>query len=147
MFDYSRDTHKSSTTTALERIRCPNWERCSAPLCPLDETSLANGIWYPLSEEICSRKDFQTLDWIRNQKGIVKAGAPDNRFFNLSMLQATRQVRKGIQGVSPDQALEAARRAERQWIEEHQAKRVVAKKSRSPPRSIANRRNTLHCPA
>ncbi len=130
----SRGKRKEATSLAdPEKAQCPNWEKCSAPLCPLDKTSLDNGIWYPQSEEICSRKDFQTLDWIRTQKAIVKAGAPDDRFFTVAMLHAARQVRRGIQGLSADQRLEDAQRAERKWIEEHQAKRVVAKKSRSPP--------------
>ena len=31
---------------------CPSFERCSAPLCPLDAESVAHGIWYP-DEAVC----------------------------------------------------------------------------------------------
>jgi len=126
----------------MSKIDCHNFEDCSAPLCPIDDNSTSNGVWYP-DEEICNRRGFQNLDWIRKQKAIVKARAPADRYFTVQMLQAARQVRKGIEGISPDQPLEQARRAERRWIEEKKGGRVIAKQNQKTQQVIASKKDNL----
>ena len=107
-----------------QQTDCPKFEDCSATLCPLAD-SLRKLIWYP-DEDICKRRGFQTLDWIRKQKAIVKVKAPEDRYFTVEILEAIRQVRKGIEGISPDQPLEQAKKTERKWIMEKGDGRVLA---------------------
>ena len=111
---------------------CPNAEKCSAPLCPLDHPERYN--WFP-DEEICHKRDAP--GWVRRQKAIVKAKALPDKYFTVAMLQAISQVRRGIEGVNPDQTLEEARKEEQRWIELHKTKRVVAKQTQEGVRVIA----------
>lgn len=127
----------------MNKDSCPNFEKgCSAPLCPLDEGSREHGIWYP-DEEICSRKDFQSLDWIRKQKAIVKAKSPFDKYFTPAMIQAISQVRKGILGINPDQPLEKARETERKWIAGKKSGRVIAEQNQKASRVVAKKRANL----
>jgi len=127
----------------MDKGSCPNFERgCSAPLCPLDEVSIEHGIWYP-DEEICKGKDFQTLDWIKNQRAVAKAKAPADKYFTVEMLEAVKQVRRGIEGINPDQPLDRAREAERKWISEKKSGRVIARKTKKPGRVVAEKRQRL----
>jgi len=128
----------------MNRVDCPNFEKgCSAPLCPLDENSITNQIWYPGVEEICSRKDFQSLDWIQKQKAIVKAKAPAEKYFTVPMLQAINQVRKGIQGLDPAHPLEKAKEAEKGWIAEKKSGRVIAEQTQKARRVVAKKKHNL----
>lgn len=108
----------------MKQIDCPRFEDCSAPLCPLAE-NLELSIWYS-NEHLCSRKVFQNLGWIKRQKAIVKVRAPEDRYFTVEMLEAIKQVRKGIDGISPDQPLEQARKAEAKWTMEKRRGRAIA---------------------
>ena len=47
--------------------KCPRFDECSAPLCPFDEDSLINGVWYP-GEMICKLDAFKNLAWIIKQR-------------------------------------------------------------------------------
>lgn len=109
----------------MNNINCPKFEDCSAPICPLQQNTIDGNIWYP-DEDICIAKRFQTLPWIKKQKAIAKINAPNDRYFTMEMLEAVRQVRKGIEGINPDQPLEQARAAERTWIKEKKGGRVIA---------------------
>jgi hypothetical protein len=124
------------------KVNCPKFEDCSAPLCPLDESSLKNGVWYP-GEEICKARRLQNPDWIRRQKAIVKARAASDKYFTVAMLQAIKQVRRGVEGINPDQPLEKAKEAERKWIAEKKGGRVIAKGKGKPKRVIAEEKANL----
>jgi len=124
------------------KIDCSHFANCNVPLCPLQQNTMDGGIWYP-DEEICKRRDFQNLDWIKKQKAIVKAKAPADKFFTVDMLQALKQVRKGIQGLDPDQPIKQAEEAERKWIAEKKGGRVIAKQSRKPQRVVAKKKDDL----
>lgn len=126
----------------MNQIDCPHFDNCSAPLCPLQPDTVDGSIWYP-DEEICNRKDFQSLDWIANQKAIVKAKAPADKYFSASMLQFIRQVRKGIEGINPDQPLKQAKEAERKWIAAKKGGRVIANQNQKPPPVVAKQRGNL----
>ena len=63
----------------FNRPDCYNWENCSAQLCPMDESSLANCIWYP-DEEVC--KKTPAPDWVKRQK--------------------TFRISPGIEGIDPN---------------------------------------------
>ena len=83
-------------------LGCKLWEGCDAPLCPLAELSMELGVWYP-DEAICRKR--KGPDWVKVQKRIVKAGAAEDKYFTVEMLQTIKQVRKGIKGIDPDRRL------------------------------------------
>ncbi len=122
-----------------EKVDCPKYEDCSAPLCPLQRYTIDRGIWYT-DEDICIAKRFQTLPWVRKQKAIVKAHAASDRYYTVEMLNAVRQVRKGIQGIDPDQPLTEAEAAEQRWVLEKKGGRVVAKQNPDPRRVTRGRK-------
>jgi predicted nuclease of restriction endonuclease-like (RecB) superfamily len=64
---------------------CNKYDTCNAPLCPLAEQSLKQGIWYP-DEEICPVRAYTNLPWIQTQKKIFKRSARTDRYFSLGML-------------------------------------------------------------
>jgi len=116
----------------MRHIDCRNLEDCSASLCPL-ANNLQHLIWYP-DEDICTAKRFQTLSWVKKQKAIAKAQPPGDRYFTEEMLGAIKQVRRGIEGISPDQPIEEATRAEKRWIADKRGSRVIADKTSGPSR-------------
>ena len=105
---------------------CKKYDTCNAPLCPLDEQSLKHGIWYP-DEEICGIRTHATLPWIQNQKKLVKKTGRADRYFNLQMLERNCIIRKGIEGLDPDQAEEYQLK---KWLKAHPEKRVLSKEER-----------------
>jgi len=125
----------------IEHINCPKFEGCSAALCPLAD-NLRDLIWYP-DEDICIARKFQILPWVKKQKTIAKAKAPEDRYFTVEMLGAIKQVRKGIEGVSPDQPLEQAEIAERKWIMEKRGGRVIAKQNSKPSQVTRTKKGDL----
>lgn len=105
-----------------------NREACSAPLCPLDEQSLARGIWY-CDEDICRARQFARVPWVRTQKKMAKVKASDEFFFTVAMLNSIGRVSKGLKGANPD----ASPDAERQWLEGREAKGKPSLKSSRKP--------------
>ena len=124
----------------MNNIDCIRFEDCSAPICPLQQNTTDSGIWYP-GEEICVAKKFQTLPWIKKQKAIAKVEAPTDRYFTVKMLEAIKQVRRGIEGISPDQPLEQAKKAERKWLLTKSGGRVIANQNSKPYRITRARRS------
>lgn len=133
----------------MRTINCTKSSDCSAPLCPLQKISLTHGIWYP-DEEICGVRKQQSLGWIKKQKLIVKAVSSNDKYFTVEMLKSARQIRKGIEGIDPDQTLSQAAADEEAWIklkdkrvvagENKKVKRVVAKKKASS--SVKSKKKT-----
>jgi hypothetical protein len=123
-----------------DKIDCQKYEECSAPICPLDN-SVKCGVWYA-DEDICQLRRFQRLPWVIKQKLVAKAGASNEKYFTMEMLLAKRQIRKGIEGIDPDQPLEMAKRAEKKWMG-IKVKRVVAKKIKKSKRVVAEKRGKL----
>ncbi len=124
----------------MNKVNCPKFDDCAAPLCPLQQNTVDSGIWYP-DEEICRRRGVP--DWIRKQKAIVKVKAPSYKYFTVAMLQSVRQVRKGIEGINPDQPIKQAEEAERRWIMDKKGSRVVAKQNQKPRRVVPNKKSNL----
>jgi len=141
-----------------EKSSCKKYENCSAPLCPLEKKTIKNGIWYP-DEEICGARDQQTVEWIKKQKLVAKADACLDKYFTADMLKAAKQIRKGIEGIDPDQPLDKAYKEEEKWVgikgtrvianEPKKVKLVVAKKKpkssdgRKTITSLGKRKNRL----
>lgn len=95
--------------------QCKRFEACSAPLCPLDESSLATGLWYP-DEEICKRRGFQQTRWLKNQKKIARVGSYDNGYFTKEMMDRRLTVKTGIRGIDPNRN---GPRQIKKWLREH----------------------------
>lgn len=123
------------------KIKCPQFEGCSAPLCPMQENSLKHGIWYP-DEDICGAKKFQAKTLIKKQKLVAKASASVDKFFTAQMLETVKQIRKGIEGIDPDQSLEQADKAIKKWISEKGGS-VVAKQRKKSGSVVANNQAKL----
>ena len=110
---------------------CKRFEECSAPLCPMDKVSLEHGIFFS-DEEICRLKEFQSLRWVKRQKAIVRKGISNEGYFSILMLNSRRQIRKGTEGINPDQSLEKALVAERVWAGENEPLTTRGRKIKSP---------------
>jgi len=89
---------------------------------PLDEESLRNGVWYP-DEEICTSIKCGNKDWIRNQRKIKKRAANRNFYFTHEMLCRNCQIRRGIDGLDPDNTSFSDKKAEESWLKKHPEKR------------------------
>jgi len=131
----------------MNKINCPSFENCDAPLCPLDPSSLANGVFYG-DEEICRAKKFQSVRWIRTQKKIAKLGLTvDDGFFTVGMLTSIRAVTKNLKGADPDDF-----DSEQKWLRHRLEKRATVSQKRGNNKasnkqmrgnSIAKKRETL----
>ncbi len=115
---------------------CPSYQKCSAPICPLDSTTIDKAIWFP-SEDICHIRN--TLQWVKTQRKISKVKAPTDRYFTLAMLESINRVQKGISGISPEQNTNKLKEVERTWITSRQHQNKL-KKAIGVPNSIANER-------
>jgi len=51
--------------TREEMEKCPRYNNCEAPLCPLDLD--AKQAWYA-DEEVCKNKEYRELPWIAAQR-------------------------------------------------------------------------------
>ena len=68
------------------------WNKCRAPLCPLDDQSLQHGVWYP-GEEICKHEAMQAVDWIARQRELRKSDKEQYFTFPLLVKQAKHGLR------------------------------------------------------
>ena len=93
-----------------KKFRCSKVERCNAPLCPLDTESLEFCVWYP-GEEICSNREFSSLEFIKTQKKISRIlgiRKPDNEprfeigYFTVDMLNHNFRITNKIHGLDPN---------------------------------------------
>lgn len=89
---------------------CAGWKHCEASICPEDRESLTAGRWFP-DEGVCVSRRYSSLPWVRRQKAIAKLAKryDIDGCFTRKMLEAVVQVRRGIEGASPNrQGSEAA---------------------------------------
>jgi len=99
---------------------CKNFEKCSAPICPLeDKIKNLNYIWYP-NEEICSKHRNQ---FIKTQKKIKKKARDVDKYFTLKMLDRNFIVGAGIVGLDPDKDEESQLKI---WLKKHPLKRQIS---------------------
>ena len=119
----------------IERLRnkeempfkeCPLYDRCSAPICPMDPVAKLR-IWYS-NEDVCSRSNFKDNKVVVTQRKITKKGSEG--YFTFEMLNRDIVVKKGIRGIDPDipesiwrkgeNAIESVyREREETWIKGH----------------------------
>jgi len=96
---------------------CPSFEGCSAPLCPIDESSLESGIWYP-DEEICKYQKVNQADWIRRQRKLSRRAVPDF-YFTYEMLKHKFVIRTGIKGLDPNKPESQETTELKEWFKAH----------------------------
>jgi hypothetical protein len=120
---------------ASDRI-CNLLETCGtpeAPLCPLQDTTLKNGIWYG-DEPICQSEMFQNLPWIKMQKTIAAMKlTADDGFFTVMMLSSLKNIDENIKGADP-----ADDKGELNWLNEHRIKlnKPYKRRSTSPSKQL-----------
>lgn len=100
-----------------EMTKCPYYDSCSAPICPLHQGSMEMGVWYP-DEEICKRRDFCKSEWVQNQKKILSKHnkKPVPGYFTVKMLDRKIVIKGGIVGLDSDKSLPSD---EKKWIDSH----------------------------
>ena len=111
----------------MRRDQCPGYQRCSAPLCPLDEDSLRQGIWYP-DEEICKSRQHSSALWIKAQKKIARKARRRDRYFTYEMLARNCIITPGIRGLDPDRPRQAQLEV---WLRKHPPKRKLTEQERA----------------
>ena len=120
-----------------ERL-CNLIEECGspeAPLCPLQASTLKNGIWYP-DEPICQAEVFQDLPWIKKQRQIAELRLTQKHgFFTVRMLEAIHMVTRNLKGADPDDL-----KAEIKWLNELSEKRATASEKRHKQGAKAKRK-------
>ena len=102
MGELNRDTTGHLNESNNTKLSC--MDNCDAPLCPLAYQNSAQ--WFP-DEDVCKSLAYRRLPWIRTQRKIhrlyLKGGiAGDETCFTQSMLENIKHVRKGIQGIKPE---------------------------------------------
>ena len=116
---------------------CTCRESCSAPLCPLDQESLENGIWYP-GEDICTKRG---VEFTARQRRIARtaAGSFLQTCFTASMLKHKFAISKGLRGLNPETR---SPETEKKWFEKHKGRAPLSdeKKAQMSER-IKNLRN------
>lgn len=99
-----------------------------APLCPLQEATLKNGIWY-CDEPVCKSQMFENVPWIKKQKIIAAMKlTADDGYFTVRMLNSLKTIYKDIKGASPD-----SENAEADWLENRKKKRYITTRKTSNP--------------
>jgi hypothetical protein len=103
---------------------CPKYKGCNAILCPLaaeDENN--NYIWYP-DEDICTKQEFSSLDWIKRQRKIARKAKEG--YFTFAMLKRDFILKHGLQGLDPDSDISEKTQLQK-WLELHPVKNPVKK--------------------
>ena len=123
-----------------ERL-CNLFEACEtpeAPLCPIQESTVKRGIWYP-DEPICQAKQFQDLSWIKKQHQIAAFKLKtDAGFFTVRMLDAVHMITRNLRGANPDNP-----NAELKWLEERFEKRAkFSEKKRKVKKAIIRKKKS-----
>lgn len=99
---------------------CKRYEKCAAPLCPLDE-NLHIRKWYP-DEEIC-KKQGEKPGWVKIQKRIKKKAKNRETYYTVEMLELIKKVYSSIKGANSDKE-----KAHIEWIKSFKKKRERNKK-------------------
>lgn len=103
---------------------CPQFESCSAPLCPLD--LIDNAAWSP-DEEICAGHNYSTLPWVRRQRKIARKVRNKDYFFTIDMLNQNCTLTVATEGIDPDANLAATKTLVKTWLKKHPEKKAKTK--------------------
>ena len=116
-FKLSQGKKQVRRGNTMNKLECPYFDSCNAPLCPLDEEGLKKAIWYP-DEGICKRR--LNRPWLKIQKKIAKRAKHSDGYFTIQMLVHSCRICKGIEGLDPDK--EEGPQLQK-WLKNHSAKR------------------------
>ena len=83
----------------MSNEKCPKFNTCNAPLCPLDKKSIEHGIWYP-DEEVCSKR--LGIDWVRKQKKIARKTKFKEGYFTVESIKNLKRISNKTKGEDPD---------------------------------------------
>jgi len=78
----------------MDKMKCSNFDSCSAALCPLDPHP--RRYWYP-DTEICSLK--AAPQWVKTQRKIQKVHPDPHCYFTQKMLESVARVSGDITGI------------------------------------------------
>ena len=81
------------------KMTCAKFPDCSASLCP--EMNTADGIWYP-DEDVCMRRCYASLKWIRKQKKIAKKTIYRDFYFSKNDIEQIKRITTKTKGRNPD---------------------------------------------
>ena len=98
-FKLSQGKKQVRRGNTMNKLECPYFDSCNAPLCPLDEEGLKKAIWYP-DEEICKRRGLN-YSWLKVQKKIGRR-AKHGGYFTFEMITHSCRISQGITGLDPD---------------------------------------------
>ena len=115
---------------------CIKYEACSAPLCPLDATSLSNCTWYA-DEYVCNKRGLPK--WVLLQRKIARKCGVDAGFFTYPMLRQGFVVKGGLMGLNPDGYADELPQKEADWLRKHPPLRKLSESERSVFRERAQR--------
>jgi len=99
--------------------KCPYFDSCDAPICPLDENK-ENAIWYS-DEAICKNSEYSSLEFLKTQKKISKLNKQHvvNGFFTFKKLNISLFVRVGLEGLNEESDSKKLKKYEQNWILRH----------------------------
>lgn len=80
---------------------CSIYDRCSAPLCPMNSESMRSGAW-KADEPICSSRAYCTMTMVQIQYKIRKKSKDTDTIYTSDMLNRNIMVTKAITGIDPD---------------------------------------------
>jgi len=88
---------------AKDSKNCKYFNTCNAQLCPLDEESLENCIWYS-NEDICKLQGAGKLLFIKQQKKLKRKCKYIDTYFTYSMLNKNTRIgnTKGLDPNKPE---------------------------------------------
>jgi hypothetical protein len=115
-------------------VACPRHEECNVPLCPQDESSMKNCIWYP-DEDICPKVDVPA--WVKRQRKIAKRTGSDfeKGYFNHRMLSVNCRIKKGIWGLDPDKDELEDKQIEK-WLLAHPPEKPMSEERKETARTM-----------
>jgi len=107
----------------MNRSECTQYDKCSAPLCPLDKQTLMYGIWYP-DEEICRKHHHR---WVKTQKKIAKRARNKDHYYVLQMLKQDCVIGRAIDGLDPnyDESSQLGK-----WLKNHPPKKQLTEEEK-----------------
>jgi bisphosphoglycerate-dependent phosphoglycerate mutase len=104
----------------IEKENCPNFDNCSAALCPKDINS--RRFWY-IDTEVCKTGKEP---WIKAQRKIQALNLNPHQYFTEKMLKSLHTVPKDIQGIDYQGYSETK---EYEWFKNPNLRRKEAKEN------------------
>ena len=84
---------KGKEMTNEQAEKCPKYQNCDAPLCPLDLDKEAS--WY-IDEEVCKSPEFRDKPWIMLQRKLKgkRTKDPDHLYTYKELIDECRKAKR-----------------------------------------------------